>query len=395
MNKKKILILSIMLIAIFGLSVGAVSSASFYVNKNTSHKDITDWINNKAVKADKLIFNTSSYDLNSTIVINKPIYVSSYKNTKVIMNSNTSMFDINTTAVSFIGLNLINNGKTEYDEDYWPQISCAINGISGNYVKLNLKNTNITSSVGIDIYKIDGAISNSKITTQLTSIMTSYWKGNLINSEIKSDLTGIGAYKLDTHWNPDLKWAGNIINSNITSRFESVYCGYWKGKISGSRIYSYGTSTNQKTPALVLGYSQGIITKSIARSNSANAIYIRKAVKITSNKLISKKGYSKVHYYLPDLRLGMNDNKNNYIYVQVENSGYENSKSSSYLVYKCGNTIKKAYIPPLKSGKFVWVKINIPKSMYMKYKIVKFKVDYYNKVKEENEKNNYHTMTFS
>jgi len=363
------------------------------VNHDTTQENITDWITNKAVKGDKLIFNSSSYNLNSTIVITKPIHVVSYKNTVITMNSTSSMFDLNTTSVRFTGLNLINYGKTnnsdiEFSTD---PIASGIRGYSWNkYIKCDIMNTNITADVAINIYRMSGSISNSKLISQSTlwnpsSLMVSYWKGNFINSEIKSSGYGISNFKLSTHHTEELRWMGNIRNSNITSRYRAVDCVYWKGIMSGNRIYSFGDDA-RSGPALALGFSQGTITKNIIRSNATNAIHVRSAVKVTNNRLIAKKGFSPVHRYLPDLygSEGSSGRKGRYVYFSIHNIGYEHAKSS-YLGVRYGNAFKRAYIPPIRSGKSTLVRVLIPQ----KTERIVAKIDHYNKIREETKKNNY------
>lgn len=397
---RKRLLLIFLIFSCFFVMVSSVSAADYYVNSGTSHKNIDDWMNNNAKNGDKLIFNTSSYDLTDTVYVKKSIIVGSYKKTKINFNKTATMFIINTSSkVVFNNLILNHEGKQRtIDPDFHNDEYGGISVILGTYsvytnnkiypstIKCDVKNVVINSKegAGIDLLRWTGHVSNSVFKTGAGSIYSDYWIGNIVNTNIQSTEDGItGNTFLDGEY---FKWKGNIVNSNITTKNAPVNCDYWKGKISGSRIYSYGTKSNQ---GLILGYSQGTITKSIIRSNSGNAIHARNAVKITKNKIIATKGYAKVHRYLPDLEVYVYERKGSTYYFTIRNNGYENSKSS-YLGIKYGKTIKKIYVKSINAKQTTTVKISIPS----KPTTITSKIDYYNKIKEENKKNNIQKLLY-
>lgn len=407
LNKKNNILLVMIISLLFFITISSLSAADYTVNSTTTSKDINNWINNKAISGDRLIFNTNSYDLDDSIIINKSITIGSYKKTKINFKKTADMFIINTKyKVNFNSLILNHEGKQKTkspdEEDFIPYYYEGISVIStpiGHtsspyYVTCNFKNVEIISKEGTAIHFDDwlGNITNSYLkTSKEGAIYVEDWYGNLINSKIESQREGITTrwYDFDgtgTHiYNTGIKWKGNILKSNITTKERSANCYYWKGKITDSRIYSYGKSPYWKAPALKLGYSQGIIHKNIIRSNSDSAIYARNNVKISSSKIISKKNYSKIHRYLPELFVWSNGvGKNDYHFL-VFNDAYEHSKAC-YLAIKYGKQIKKMYIKPIKAGERLSIKINIP-TKYLKYTKT-LKIDYYNKIKEENEKNN-------
>ncbi len=82
MNIKKVSIFSIFILCLF-MSILSVSATNYYVNNDTQQKDIEGWMKNKASTGDNLIFNTSTYELSDTLVVNKKINILSYKNTEI------------------------------------------------------------------------------------------------------------------------------------------------------------------------------------------------------------------------------------------------------------------------------------------------------------------------
>ena len=125
--------------------VNCASASDYYVNKDTTHKNITDWMKKDAKKGDNLRFNTSSYSLSDTLVISKSVNVKSYKNTKIYFNSSKNLFNVTSNDVNFTGLFLyhVPAEKINYSGSY---IISAI-ATSDSIKRLNLKNMNIFANI--------------------------------------------------------------------------------------------------------------------------------------------------------------------------------------------------------------------------------------------------------
>lgn len=298
-NKEKFFVVVLLFILFFIVNSSA-SAADYNVNSNTDLDDIHNWINNTAQKGDRLIFTSSNYELNDTLVVNKPIIIGSRMNTVVNFNKNKTMVDIQTNAVNIIGLLLIHNKYAGYDNKNREFISTiSTSTMKNSYIKFNMKNCKInTLNVGIDI-NINGNIVNSKIKSSLSCISSLYWKGHLYNSELRGD-TGIYFYDLDFNSLKTIKWKGNIVKSNIIVKEIPVSLGYYKGTVYNSRIYNNEFSTDGGYPAFGVTSGKFTINKSRIISIQQSPIIISKnkvKYKITKTKLESGKGYPKIDYY--------------------------------------------------------------------------------------------------
>ncbi len=406
--KKNKLILIFLIFSLFMVMISSASAANYYVNNETTHKDINDWINKTAKNNDNLIFNTNVYDLNDTIIISKSINVMSYKNTELNFYKYKDMFYVKNN-VNFIGLNLNHHGETK---DINGGSKAVIKSTSPNYIKINIKNTNIKTAsynvLCIYMNKWIGSISNSNLETQaqyVYAIQTTNGKYNITNSKISTINTAIFSGQLE-----------NIIkNSTIISKNGSaIDCSNWKGKIIKSKIYANGedqgkTATNigvRFLAGLNFKLSRGIIENSIIRSKNAIAIKCNDDLKIIKTSLTSKKGFPKIYRYKPDLVISKvypTEYQTPYIpkqaylpkqgmyYVTIANAGYKSSQSC-YLSFKTMKIHKKFFVKPLKPNQETTIKIKFNSkymSEYMNIKYPKiFKVDYYNKIKEEHKYNN-------
>ena len=371
--------------------LSSVSAADFYVNNDTTHKNITDWMKNNAKSGDKLVFNTSSYELEDTIVINKKINVVSYKNTQINFRKHKDMFNVKSNS-SFRGLTLNHHEDTFMDVIY---------SSSRSYIKVNINNVNIRSFGGsvISIYKWVGEVNNCNIYAKASyssGISSTYGKVNITNSKINSDACSIYIGK----------WRGNLINSKIISGNKSpgIQSYNWQGNIIGTKIYS---NKGQDYGAAYLGLSKGTIKNSVIRLNDTNyALRVTDDVKIIKSSISSITKFKSIYRFRPDLSIKvspidykwrLSHEKGFYLpkkgsyKVTIYNTGYKTSKSC-YLSFKTMNISKKYYVKSLKSGAKTAIKINfnskyMTEEMNIKYPKV-FKVDCYNKIKEENKWNN-------
>lgn len=383
MFKYKELITSLLFLSCIFIMISSVSAANYYVNNDTTHKNITNWMENDANSGDKLIFNTTTYELSDTIFINKSITIMSYKNTQINFNKGFDMFKIYSNAVNFSGMTLNHAGNYIYNDDEEHDIFSVIGGTSKN-INFNIKKTNIycMNGVGISLHKIIGNITDCNFTTESKqAIISVNWTGNIINTKIRSK-AGIGG----SYDDEGLVWKGNIINCNFITEFSPVTCDYWKGKILGNKMYSYGVGQYAEYPGVSLGYSQGTIKNCTIKSESTSSVYARKSVKIINSKLTPKKKHPKVRWYLPDLTLYLEDKKNNNYYFNIINEGYENSKANFLVIKYYKKIIKKIYIKPLKARSSTIIKTTIPKKHNKKDKKTA-EIDFYNQIKE-NKKNN-------
>ncbi|MDR2967450.1 MAG: hypothetical protein LBU74_05840 [Methanobacteriaceae archaeon] len=372
--------------------ISSVSSANYYVNEDTSHKNITDWIKNNAKTGDNLIFNTSSYNLTDRLNITKSINIKSNKNTQINFIQQDEMycmFYVTAKNVVFSGLTINHNGNgntQEYSSGEW---GTTINGFHMN-IKNTVINTNLIYGASISFRK--GSIVNCTINSKSQGIQVSYWKGNIINSRINAN-EGI-TNRIALFHNVDY-WYGDMANTTIVSGNNGVELTVWKGKIINSTIRTNGS----KAVGINIQYGEGRIHGSKIISVDGYAVKISDAVKITNSSLSSRKGLSKSVRYLPDLKVSKAFISGRTCYITISNIGFSTSKPTR-IGLKIGKVLIKAHVKSIKP--FIpqehspdsWtkhttkVKITLPKK-YTSGKYLKtVKVDYYNKIKETNKKNN-------
>ncbi len=367
--------------------ISSVSSANFYVNNGTTDKNINDWINKTAKTGDNLIFNTQSYNLNSSLIINKSINVLSFKNT-VISCTGGCFYIPSKKCVNLTGFTINQDNILPFP------ISHRISTILVNG-EINIKNTIINSkSVYGTALEINGKanIINTIINSAGIGILHSQWKGNLINSKLISQNYGITQVDYEGFFPEGMNWHGNILNSTIISKKDGIYLQNWKGKITNSKIYTNGSKSN----GINIKYSKGTINKTKITSKNAYAIKISNDVKISNSSFSSKKGLSKIYRYTSDLTIESFDviRFGKTYEVKISNKGYSIS-APCYVAIKAGNYIKKVKIgqlepkhPYIKTKYKTTIKIKIPTKYLSKKYMKTIKVDYYNKNKENNKKNN-------
>lgn len=385
---KKTVLLIFFIFSFFAI-ISTVAAANYYVDNNTSHKDIANWMKNNAKNGDNLIFTGSSYDLTATLVVSKSINIKSENKTQInLKKNNSNMFNVTVSGVNFNNLFLDYNTKKD-------GFSEAVIYAYGSSKKINIKNTDIRVNgpvSAIDILNWYGNVSNCKINVKYGSggISSKNWVGNLRNSEISCGKESGRAITVDN------KWKGNIENSNISSYFiYSVGSIYWSGKIYGSKIYDY--TKESKSNGLFLPNSKGTITNSIIKSSSGSAIGVSDNVKVSNCSLSSSKKYPNISRLRPDLSIyGVYKSGKRYE-ISFYNPSYVDSKAC-HLVIKCENKIlKKISIKSIIAetpAPLETIKIAIP-SKYANKKYTKTAIiDYYNKNKENNKKNNEYKFKF-
>ncbi|MCL2116715.1 MAG: hypothetical protein FWH29_10905 [Methanobrevibacter sp.] len=375
--------------------ISSVSSADYYVNEGTTYKNITDWMINDAKTGNNLIFNTSSYNLTDQLIINKSINIKSYKNTHINFIQEEDMwcmFEINaknsftyegknTVLISGLTLNHYGNGDTV---DYsGGKFGTTISGSHNARVdiKNTIVNTNLINGSSIEIR--EGNILNSTFNSKSYGVLAFYWKGNIINSRINAKGNGLSSYYNRGYWN------GNMINTTIISGKSGVEVIVWKGKITNSTIHSKGS----KSDGISIKYTEGSIYRSKIISKNGYAVKISEVAKITKSSLSSGKGLSKTYKYLPDLKIDSAFIYGRTAYISISNIGYSSSKPCQ-IGLKIGKTLKKAHVKSIKPFHLnfnlkntITVKIILPKKL-VNDKLKTVKVDYYNKNKELNKKNN-------
>ncbi|MCL2157337.1 MAG: hypothetical protein FWH54_04860 [Methanobrevibacter sp.] len=241
---RKGLIFVVIVFCLF-IAVNSTSASNYYVNKDTSHKNITDWIKNDAKKGDNLIFNTSSYSLSNTLVISKSINIKSYKNTKINFNRSKSMFYVTVNSVNFSGL-ILNHKPLEkinysYDpNDYYNSYNISSIKVFKSVKHVNFKNISIFANINVKVlyipnvpYEGDDFIEDSYYEDLIYSgISIKEWKGNVKNCHLKIiNGRGINA----------LKWTGNLTNSTIkTTNDSGIRTNGWIGNIVNSNFESKG-----------------------------------------------------------------------------------------------------------------------------------------------------------
>jgi len=363
-NKKKVII-SLTLLSSFFILISAVSAADYYVNQDTSQKNIVDWMKNNAQNGDQLIFNVTNYTLNETLNISKSITIKSDINTKIIFNKNKDMFDVKTDGITFSGLTLDYNGQGTTKIMY------------GAISTLN------ASKANIKLFTLDNTVIN--VNKNYTSgILLGTLQGNITNSVI--NVKGSTCYGLNLG-----KFTGNIINTTITSSaLDSicVYIGTWNGIINGSKMINNGAKKSYYTVGFLSLHSNGSIINSEIKSKNSYAAMVSDNAIFTNCTLSSQKNLTKVYRYRPELFI-FNQivlTKNTYTF-KINNTGELTSKECIFQL-KTGTITKKATVKAIKSKKFVTIKITLPKK-YIGNKYTKtIKVDINNVNKEHNKKNN-------
>jgi len=387
--------------------LGTVSAADLVVNNaNTTSSDINSWMKNSTtVKGDSLVFNVGKYDLNDTINVSKSINIKSNVKTLINFNKNKAMFNITGTGceINFSGLTLQHNGKGTID--YGPSIILSkVSSTTVNIKDMNLiLNGNYLCAVALLNGK--GNISNCYITGKGSyneGVYHENWVGNIYKSSFVMEKSSsfcvgaIGTFTGNISYSKFVlkgsqsfglimykKWMGNFVNSNITSSgndFHGIFAEKWTGKISGSKIYNSGYRTigvysNSST--------KGIIYKSTISAKQGYAVMVSKNVKVSSSTLVSAKNIPKVYVFGP--RVDIYDitsyTKSKNYYFRIKNFGESTSKTS-YLIITANGYKKVVKVKPIKKGKYLKIKVILPKkystSKYTKYAKVYY-VDGYGK----------------
>jgi len=381
----------------FFVVISSVAAADYYVDNSTTHSDIANWMKNDAKKGDNLIFTGSRYDLTDTIVVSKSINIKSENKTQInFKKESRGIFEVVVSGVNFDGLSLNHAGKTDENTAIYA---------FGASKKINIKNTDIKVSglysFAFNIENWQGNVTNCKIDAETagSGIYSKNWVGNLVNSKIMSK----NGNNIDIH-----KWKGNMINSELSSTYLiSGGANYWAGKITGSKISCYGYDYGHD-----LGYSgisfynsKGTITNSTITVKRGIALGVSDEVKVSNCSITSEKKHPKIYRYRSDLVIDSVKKSGNNYKIQFHNKGPIDSKPCT-LVIKYGNKIlKKVSIKKtltLEQGQTQYrpdVKVSIIKvAIPAKYANNKYTktviIDYYNKNKEYNKKNNRYNFKF-
>lgn len=363
-NTKKVIIF-LTLFSCFFILISTASAADYYVNKDTSQKNISDWMKNDAKNGDNLIFNVSSYTLNDTLNISKSVTIKSDINSKISFNKNKDMFDVKTNGITFSGINLDYNGQGTSKIMYG-----AISTLDAS--KKTTKQFLVKDTV-INVNK-----------KYASGILLGTLQGNIINSTI--NIKGANSYGISL-----TKWTGDLINTTIRSSGKDSVCVYsvsWNGKVNESKISNNGSHKDIYTAGFISVNSIGSIINSEIKSKNSYAVMVSDNVKITNSSLSSKKGLPNVYRYRPDLIIGneISIAKRTYSF-KVYNIGHIKSNACTFTL-KVGKITKKATVKALNPSKFTTVKITIS-SKYLGKKYTKtIKVDANNVNKENNKKNN-------
>jgi len=363
-NAKKVIIF-LTLLSCFFILISSSSATDYYVNKDTTQKNIVDWMKNDANNGDNLIFNISSYTLNDTLNITKSITIKSDVNTKINFNKNKDMFELQTNGITFSGLNLNYNGQGTSNIMYGA-IS-TLDASKKTTKQLLVKDTLITV--------------NKKYTS---GILLGTLEGSIINSSI--NIKGANSFGIFL-----TKWTGDLVNTTIRSSGKDsigVYSATWNGKVNRSKIYNDGSNKDIFTAGFIAVNSKGSIINSEIKSKNSYAVMVSDNVKVSNSSLSSKKGLPKIYRYRPDLAIDnqIGISRNTYSF-KIHNIGHISSKACTFTL-KVGKLTKKATVNALSPGKFTTVKITLP-SKYVGKKYTKsMKVDVNNVNKENNKKNN-------
>ena len=223
--------------------VGTVSAVDLVVNSSTTSNDIDSWIkNNNTVKGDNLIFNVTTYNLNDTLIVSKPITIKSNIKTKINFNKNKHMFYINSREVNFSGLTLEHSGKATAEFVYSIIFANSSSTIHANFkdMKFILNNKYLGA---IAIKSLIGDINNSNIIGKKSfnvGVACNNWTGNVFKSFITMEkdssfpLMILEAYR------------GNISQSKIMLKSSQSYAlvtGIWVGNFLNSDIGASGSGT--------------------------------------------------------------------------------------------------------------------------------------------------------
>ncbi|MCL2116208.1 MAG: hypothetical protein FWH29_08305 [Methanobrevibacter sp.] len=363
-NTKKVIIL-LTFVSCFFILISTVSAADYYVNNDTSQKNIVDWMKNNAKNGDNLIFNVSSYNLTDTLNITKSITLKSDINTKINFNRNKDMFDVKANGITFSGLSINYNGEGSSKIMYG-----AISTLNAS--KSNLKTFTVKNTV-INV--------NKKYTS---GILLGTLKGNIINSTINLKAANCFGISL-------AKWTGNLINTTVTSKGTDSVCVYsetWSGVVNRSKLSNDGSTKNLYTAGFISVNSKGSIINSEIKSKNSYAAMVTDNVAVSKSTLSSKKGLSKVYRFRPDLIIynEVGFSKNTYSF-RIYNIGEINSKACTFQL-KTGTVTKTASVKALKPGRYTTVKITIPSKFVGRRYTKTMKVDTKNVNKEKNKKNN-------
>jgi len=386
-NTKKLLIF-LMLLSCFFLTISSASAADLKVNEKTSYDDITKWMQT-AKNGESLIFTSTSYNLTDSILIDKVITVKSTKNTKINFNKNKTMFYIISNGATFSNLTLNHNGQGSADRDQY-----------GNFINLNLIFAVTASKEGIKTINFNKVTINTQ-KNFVSGINIPLWNGSVINSKVNTK--GFCGHGVSSE-----QWVGNIVNSYITTKgiaSVAVSSVYWAGKVSGSKIYNNAPFNKSGVPVGILfpwvfPGGKGTISNCIVKTPGGNALKLDKKIKVTSSTLVSMKGRPKHYVFLPDLSINKKDIKrtNNTYSIKVFNKDFNRlqlgTSNTCYLGIKIGNYVKTVKVKALDYGQNTTVKITIPTKYISKKYTKTIKVDYYNKVKEENKTNNIVRFTY-
>lgn len=391
MNKKILSIIS--LLFFFFILIGSVSAANFYVNTNTNHKDINDWLTKSAKTGDSLIFNSKTYKLKNTLVINKSINIKSYKNTKIIFSKyNSEMFGIKANNVNFYGLNLHHNGRGNINSY---ETKGVISSQMNSKKRVNLFKTNIYTYQnyvsGINIKKWEGKINKCKISNKgkylSYGVISEECKVSIYNSKINTKTTSLFL----------AKWRGNIQNTAILSQNDkTIHSTNWKGILKNNKFYSYGKNKYKKfdkfsnANTVNLGLSKGLISNCILKSKYGCPILTTNNVKIINSKLFSGNGIPKIYRYKPDLIVNTAKFKGNTLNIDVRNTGYAASNNCSLsleITSKELVSFMKKIIPvkSLNPKSTTMIEIIVPLEYTSDNYIKWIRVDCYDVIEEESE----------
>ena len=396
LNLKNILVFFAIMSFLIVLTLGSVSAANLIVTENTTQNDINNWMkDNNTVKGDNLIFTSSKYDLNDTIVVSKSVNIKSNVKTSINFNKNKNMFNVTTSdKVCFSGLNLNHNGMGISKEVvrliFSNNTKSIVNIMNVNFNLNNrylagivIKNWkgNISGSIFKSIEKGNIGVGSANWTGNIykTSISTPggagivvlNWKGNISNSKIYfsgKKSFGIGA----------VNWTGNLYNSNILSvnKGFGVFIDKWNGKVSNTIINIKGSPS---CGFLANKSSRGTIFNSKIYAKKGSAILITKNVKIIKIKALSASSIENILIIgprvYPESSQSYINSKSLLYKIKVSNFGESKSKTS-YLTFKYGKYKKEIKIKALKPGKSTIVKVLIPKS-FKTYK-KRVTITYYN-----------------
>ncbi|MDR0912909.1 MAG: CAP domain-containing protein [Methanobrevibacter sp.] len=130
----------------------------------------------------------------------------------------------------------------------------------------------------------------------------------------------------------------------------------------------------------------GIATLKYSVSNYGNGKLTVKSIFSETNSYYSKYKTTTKTILAPDIKINKIQKIGKYHYMRIKNYGKANARSNYLNIYYGKKQIKKVTIKAIKSGQSIIIKVSLPS----KYRNVKktFNLDYYNYVKESNEKNN-------